>query len=625
MLTATTIKRLNALGELSKKGKRINGLFRLLENPALWMQAYANIAANRGATTQGSDGQSLDGFSQERVLNLIQALKEERYCFKPARRVYIPKANNNKQQRPLGIPSGDDKLIQEVVRILLEKIYEPVFRNSSHGFRPGKSCHTALSDIQPKWTGVTWIIDMDIQGYFNNINHAVLIELLKKKIDDDKFINLIKLMLAAGYIENWKYYRTYSGTPQGGIASPILANVYLHELDVFINTKRAEFNKGKCRGGNPEYRSISYQIERRRNQIEALKQQQDSADAIQAIKREILALDEERKAMPSTNPFDANYKRLFYCRYADDFIIGIIGAKQDALMIRDKVQNFIRENLHLEIAQEKSKVVHAQKGARFLGYDIKIHSGDKVVKSTRSHRHVRVKSVSKRIQLHIPQEKLQAFCHDNRYGNYATFNPLHRSRLCDLSDAEIVQTYNAEIRGLANYYGLAVNASRELSKLVGMWQGSLFKTLARKHRTTVNKIANQLRTPNGHVLTVRSKDKTHAIKIFSIKDMKRNPSISRQIDAPPNIWQFTYTRSELIQRLNARQCEYCGQTEGKFEVHHVRKLKDIKDGKEKWQVVMAARRRKTLILCMSCHHLLHAGKLPDWKNALQKQVESRMS
>lgn len=625
MLTVTTIKRLDALGNLSKRGKRINGLFRLLENPVLWMQAYANIYANKGATTAGSDGKSLDGFSEERVLKIITELKECRYRFKPAKRVYIPKANNSKKQRPLGIPSGDDKLVQEVVRMILEKIYEPVFRNSSHGFRPGKSCHTALNDIRPKWTGVTWMIDMDIQGYFDNINHVVLIELLKIKIDDDKFINLIKCMLTAGYIENWKFHNTYSGAPQGGIVSPILANVYLHELDMFMEISRREFSKGQKRAGNSEYRSISYQILRLRNKIETLKSQQNSASEIKALKKKMLVFDQQRKAMSSTDTFDPNYKRLFYTRYADDFVVGIIGSKQDAITIYDKAQAFIRNKLHLNIAPEKSEIVHAQTGVRFLGYDIKVISGDRVVKTTRSNSYTRVKSVSRRIQLHIPQEKLRTFCQKNDYGNYATFTPLHRNRLCDLSDAEIVQTYNAEIRGLANYYGPAINASRVLSKLFGIWQGSLFKTLAKKHQTSVTKIATQLKTPIGYVLTVRNKDKIQTIKLFSLKDMMRKPSAFKHIDEMPNTWKFTYTHSELMQRLAANQCEYCGKTEGKFEVHHIHKLNDVKDGKEKWQIVMASRRRKTMILCFSCHHLLHAGKLPDREFAKKKQVESRMS
>lgn len=316
MLTVTTIKRLDALGEVSQKGKRINGLFRLLENPALWLQAYANIYANKGAVTPGSDGQSLDGFSKERVLEIIKQLKEGCYCFKPARRIYIPKKNG--KYRPLGIPSGDDKLVAEVVRMILERIYEPVFLNSSHGFRPNKSCHTALKDISYLWTSVKWIVNMDIQGFFDNINHTVLINLIQKKIEDKKFIHLIERMLTAGYVEDWKFQQTYSGTPQGNVISPLLANVYLHELDLFMEDIKTKFDKGKVRKVKAEYNRITASICGLMRKIDSLKQQNGTIDQIETIKQQIKIHDKKRKAMTVREPIDPDYKRLRYCRYADD-------------------------------------------------------------------------------------------------------------------------------------------------------------------------------------------------------------------------------------------------------------------------------------------------------------------
>ncbi len=623
MLTDTTMKRLDTLGILSRKGKRINGLFRLIENPTLWMQAYVNISANRGVTTKGVDGKSLDGFSKERVFEIVKSLKEGTYCFKPVKRVYIPK-KNGKKKRPLGISSGDDKLVQEVVRIILDKIYEPIFQNSSHGFRPKKSCHTALMRIQQQWTSVKWMIDMDIESFFDTIDQTVLIELLTKKIDDKKFISLIELMLAAGYVEGWKFHRTYSGVPQGNIVSPMLANIYLHELDLMMNAIRAEFNCGEKRATNKAYRCVSESIKRYRSKIDQLKQQGSAMNQIQVIKKQIRLLDEKRKTMSAGMPFDPNYKRLFYCRYADDYVIGIIGSKQDAIHIQDKVKHFLQEKLHLNVSLEKSKLVHSQKGVRFLGYDMRVYSGHRVVKAIRGNRLTRVKSVSERIQLHIPQEKLRAFCHDKRYGNYDIFWSTDKPELCRLSDAEIVETYNAEMRGLANYYGLAQNAIRDLNKLVGVWQGSLFKTLARKHQTTVRKIARRLKTHSGHALTVHEKDKTRVFKVFSVKDISCEPSVSGRIDVLPNTWQFTLAHSELIQRLSGKQCEYCGSRSNKLEVHHVRALKDLKD-QALWQIVMARRQRKTLILCVPCHKLLHTGKLPDWRKTRKEQMESRIN
>jgi RNA-directed DNA polymerase len=218
MLPATVIRRLEALGAISQQGKRLNGLFRLMENPILWHEAYANIYANDGAMTPGVGKTTLDGFSEERVASIITRLKNGTYRFKPTRRVYVPKKNGKK--RPLGLSSGDDKLVQEVVRIILERIYEPIFETSSHGFRPGRSPHTALEQIGQEWTAVKWIIDMDIRSYFDTMNHDLLLSLLKKKIEDSRFIDLIKAMLDAGYLEDWRYHETYSGVPQGSIVDP---------------------------------------------------------------------------------------------------------------------------------------------------------------------------------------------------------------------------------------------------------------------------------------------------------------------------------------------------------------------------------------------------------------------
>jgi len=317
MLPATVIKRLTALGEISQKGKRLNGLFRLMENPILWFEAYANIYSNDGAITKGVDGSTLDGFSENRVASIIARLKDGSYRFQPVRRVYVPKKNGKK--RPLGISSGDDKLVQEVVRNILEGIYEPVFEDSSHGFRAGRSPHTALQHIEHEWTAVKWIIDMDIQSYFDSINHDLLIVLLEKKIEDKRFLRIIQAMLDAGYLEDWRYHATYSGVPQGSICAPILANVVLHELDLYMKELKAQFDKGKRRKGNKIYISHSNKIRRLRRKYDNLKGKEENKKKLQEIKQRIQQVKQQRKKYPSCDPFDAEYKRLYYCRYADDF------------------------------------------------------------------------------------------------------------------------------------------------------------------------------------------------------------------------------------------------------------------------------------------------------------------
>jgi group II intron reverse transcriptase/maturase len=609
MLPETAIRRLAALGKISRQGKRINGLFRLIENPIVWYEAYANIYSNSGAMTPGADGNTLDGFSETRVTSIIKRLKDGSYRFNPVRRTYVPKPNGKK--RPLGISSGDDKLVQEVVRNILERIYEPIFERSSHGFRPGRSPHTALEQIKEEWTAVKWIIDMDLRSYFDTIPHDLLVGLLNKKIEDKRFIRLIQAMLDAGYLEDWTYHATYSGVPQGSIVSPVLANIYLHELDVFMRTRKQQFDRGRRRKPNKPYNRSTQRISRLRKWGDVLKEKEGGKEEFQHIQRQIKALQQERRRLPSGDPFDSEYKRLYYCRYADDYVIGIIGSRSDAEQMRQEVRRYIQEDLKLTIAEEKSHIRRSREGVTFVGYEINTYSGDRIVKVKNGPRHTTRKSVSEQLQLHIPKGRLQKFCTNQKYGNYVTTKTRHKTERSILSDAEIILAYNGEFRGLANYYALALNAKRDMNKLEYIWRGSLFKTLAHKHKTSVSKIAKQLKTEDGHKLIVYGKHKTHVMRVFRLRDLKTPLPTDQGIDTPPNILYLTLSRSELIRRLNAKVCEYCETRVGPFEVHHIRKMKDIKKGNATWQKMMAARNRKTLILCVGCHQRLHSGTLPD--------------
>ncbi len=618
MLPDTVIRRLTALGEISRQGKRLNGLFRLMEEPILWYEAYANIYANDGAMTPGVDGTTLDGFSEARVATIIKRLKDGSYCFNPVRRTYVPKPNGKK--RPLGISSGDDKLVQEVVRIILEQIYEPIFKNSSHGFRPGRSPHTALEQIHEEWTAVKWIIDMDLRSYFDTIPHDLLIGMLKKKIEDKRFLHLIQAMLDAGFLEDWTYHTTYSGVPQGSICAPILANVYLHELDCFMASLKQQFDQGKWRKPNKPYNRYTQRISRLRKKGDVLKEEGGGKEQLRDIQRHIKMLQRQRRRLPSGDPFDGGYKKLYYCRYADDYVIGIIGSKADAELVRQEVRRFIEQTLKLTIAEEKSHIRHSKEGVIFVGYWIKTYSGNRIVKVKCSNRHTTRKSMSEQIQIHIPPEKLQKFCTNHKYGNYVTTKTRHKPERTILSNAEIILAYNGEFQGLANYYALAQNGKRDMNKLEYIWRGSMFKTLAHKHKTSVSKIAKQLKTEDGHTLIIRGEHKTRYIRVFRLKDLRKPEPTDPHLDEQPNTYIWTLSRSEVIKRLNRKQCEYCETTEGPFEVHHVRKLKDVAKGKELWQQIMAARRRKTLILCRNCHHRLHTGTLPD-KRYLKEKVK----
>ncbi len=226
------------LGIVRERGRRrlpLERVYRLLFNPALYLAAYGKISANAGALTPGVTGETADGMALDKIQRIIGLIREEKYRFSPARRVYIEKKGSTKQ-RPLGIPTWSDKLVQEVVRLILEAYYEPRFSDRSHGFRPGRGCHTALKEINRTWHGTTWFIEGDIKGCFDHLDHGVLLGILREDIHDGRFIGLIAGLLNAGYLEEWVYHRTLSGSPQGGVVSPILANIYLDRLDHWVET-----------------------------------------------------------------------------------------------------------------------------------------------------------------------------------------------------------------------------------------------------------------------------------------------------------------------------------------------------------------------------------------------------
>lgn len=612
MLPDTVEKRLGSIPGLSRQGKRINGFSRLMAEPFLWEQAYAEIASNKGALTRGATENTFDGFSLERVNGIIARIKEGSYRFTPVRRVYIPKANG--KMRPLGVPTADDKLVQGVVKLLLEQVYEPVFSRHSHGFRRGRSCHTALFAIKDTWQGVKWLVDVDVVSFFDNIDHGILLGLLRKKIDDKQFLCLVEGMLKAGYVDDWVFHATYSGTPQGGVVSPILANIYLHELDLFLQGLKARFDKGARRADNPRYRNLTISIYSRRRRIDRLKAA-GREDEIEKVQRKIKELEAERSPLSSVNWFDPKYRRLLYCRYADDFLIGVIGSKADAREIMREVTEFLRTSLALQASPDKSKVSKASKGTVFLGYVVRTITGNRVIRKRIGQRHYRSRDPSDRIHLRVPRDRLVRFNQRKGYGDLGRLKALHRRYLIDSSVLEIVLAYNAEMRGLANYYRLAYIAKFSLRKLHFLWQTSLLKTLSFKLRLSVNQVAHRLHIRDGLAVRFHVDGKERVVEVFALKHLQRLPERGAAVDVIDDA-HFTKLRSDVLDRLHARTCEHCGATDVPCEVHHVRKLADMKNT-PLWKQVAAARRRKRVVLCEPCHVALHAGKLPHRNNDVE--------
>ena len=603
----------NVLESLSSKAcnsnYRYQRLYRNLYNPEFYLIAYQKIQAKQGNMTAGTDGKTVDGIGMKRINALIARLKDFSYQPAPARRTYIPKANGKK--RPLGIPSFDDKLVQEVVRMILESIYEPTFLNTSHGFRPKRSCHTALQYVQKNFTGVKWFVEGDIKGCFDHVDHHALVNILRRRIQDEHFIGLIWKFLKAGYMENWVYHNTYSGTPQGSIISPILANIYLNELDVFMAQYAQTFRQGNKRRINPAYKKP---LDKRRGKQEWLKRNESKISPEQkaTVMAEINEINQYLRTIPYVDPMDDSYKRLVYVRYADDFLIGVIGSKADARQVKIDVGMFIREQLHLELSQEKTLITHGTDFAQFLSFQI---TTSKEQNSTRTKAGCVKRSYTGRIKLYVPKEKwlkrllsygALKIHYDKDNGNKEIWEPVCRSSLRNLDDLEILNQYNAEIRGLYNYYRIAHNAT-VLNNFLYVMKYSMYKTFAGKYRTSMQKIIRKYTKGKDFVVTYQSKSGEKSV-VFYNQGMRRDT----HVDAtnPDIIGRANENRSytSLVQRLKGGQCEWCGATDVEIEIHHIRKLKDL-SGKAEWERHMIARRRKTMALCHNCHVKLHAGKL----------------
>ena len=594
---------LNNLNEHSKDSSyKFERLYRILFNEELFYVAYQKIASNGGSTTKGSDGRSIDEMSLARIETLIASLKDESYQPHPSRRVHIPKKNG--KTRPLGIPAFEDKLVQEVVRMILEAIYEGHFETTSHGFRPKRSCHTALLHIQKTFSGAKWFIEGDIKGFFDNIDHDVLVGILRERISDDRFIRLIRKFLKAGYVEDWTFHNTYSGTPQGGIVSPILANIYLDKLDKYVKEYIRHFDKGTKRRPGKESNDLANERKRTVRKLKKIKDGTEKAALVARLK----AIEQERAAFPSGDEMDGSYRRLKYIRYADDFILGVIGSKEDALRIKEDIKSFLSENLALELSEEKTLITHTGKSAKFLGYEIT------VTRNNHQRRDVQGRlrrTYGKRVRLNVSMATLRdklleygAMEIKLRNGK-EVWKSKCRSGLIFNDDLEILDRYNRETVGFCNYYLIANNCV-VLHNFRYIMEYSMYKTFAGKYRSTVRKINKKYRRNKLFTVKYEQKGVIKSRTFYKTSFKRRTTAFNGSCDIEPYSIADV-SRTNLTDRLKAEKCELCGAT-GKLIMHHVRNLKDLK-GKESWERLMSARKRKTIALCPSCHRLRHLGKV----------------
>jgi group II intron reverse transcriptase/maturase len=583
MQSADTV--LGVLRERGRRGLPLQRLYRQLFNEQLFLVAYGRVYANDGAMTPGADGRTPDGMNLEVIREIIGQLRAERYRFAPVSRVHIPKKNGT--LRPLGLPSWTDKLVGEVVRLLLEAYYEPQFSARSHGFRSGRGCHTALDEIASTWTGTTWFIEGDIADCFGSLDHEVMLAILAEKIHDGRFLRLVGGMLRAGYLEDWKWHPTYSGAPQGGVVSPVLSNIYLDRFDTFVEQELVPaWTRGRVRRRNREYGNITATIGYWRR-----KGDRDKVKALRKI----------QKSIPSGDVHDPGYRRLRYCRYADDHLLGFTGTKAEAEQIRDQLAAFLRGELKLELSTGKTLITHARtRKARFLGYDIWTRQADTWHTSGG-------RSINGSIALGVPPETVDARCrtYQRRQGK-----PLIRNDLIRTSDHNIIAAFGSEYRGYVQYYQLAGNINR-LNKLRAVMERSMFSTLAAKHRRPPWAMRDRHRatvnTPYGKRRCFEAVQRTPSGKVFTARFggiPLRRKKHARLIDGA---WPARRGR-QLIARLNAGICELCESRNG-ITVHHVARLTDLNRynpaAAPKWVEIMRTRRRKTLIVCANCHHGIH--------------------
>ena len=588
-----------ALSELRKGTLCTENVYkRILLDPDILETAYNKISKNMGALTPGTDKITLDGTSRKSLEKISLELKSHAYEFKPARREYIPKANG--KLRPLGIPSPRDKIVQQAMVMILEAVFEKHFLESSHGFRPNKGCHTALKQVS-RWSGVSWFIEGDIKSYFDTIDHHILANFIKTKIHDQQFLELYWKAVRAGYVESksGKKIDSTVGTPQGSIVSPILANIYLHRLDLLMNKIRTESQQsGKTSKPNKRYiklHSRAHTLYKRMRRTENHNQKD---------KEELRKVIAERGKLPST--VRAEGYRVYYVRYADDFLVGITGTRAKANQIRQTIGNFLEKELKLTMSEDKTKLTEATNKlskAHFLGTEIyRNQSRTYDQKSVRKYYAAKERKFvgrigNSKISLLIPIRRVvirleeQNMCRIDDW-NQGKIVPTAKTAWINLEPQKIVDKYNMVLLGYRNFYSFADNRNR-MQLIQFIIQHSCAKTLGRKLSLKTRALVFK---KYGTRLAVTKGDK--ALKL--LKSHKRTGVFKVN---PPDPLEAVYYSLRSNSPLN-KSCFICDSTED-IEIHHIRKLQ----GKTRGNMidVMKALNRKQIPVCHTCITNIHRG------------------
>jgi group II intron reverse transcriptase/maturase len=576
-------------------GKRFTRLWRLVTSEVWLGRAWRRISGNKGSQTAGIDDETADDIDYSRICRLAERLKAGTYRPKPVRRVYIPKANG--KRRPLGIPTIEDRIVQQALRMVLEPIFEADFHDCSHGFRKHRSTHTALHDVAVAYSRTTWIVEGDIVGCFDNISHGKLVQAVSRRVADEKILSLIRRFLKAGYIEDWVYHRTYSGTPQGGIVSPLLCNIFLHELDEFM-VKELDANRRQSRKDAYVRTSREYlRINRELHKYRVLLKQARRPERQQLLSR-IIELEKVRKRTPCYSK--RHPAKLGYVRYADDFVVLVNGSKEEAEAVKIRVKDKLH-SMGLELSQEKTKLTHWRRPVTFLGYNIQGGMRDKGVQ---------IKAI-----FSIPYEKYRRIREEIQ-------------RVCGwhhAPEADVMARVSLMYRGWANYYRFASGPQRMFGRLsyYAWWQFAHY--LTRKHQSSIAQVIRRAKRA-GRLRTITVQGRRLQTFSMTVGDQRlilnivppKTGSIwcvpkpaSWDVDQmPPPIIGWAKGRS-LQTRLTAvgradGLCEGCGRRPV-FQVHHPRPMR----GKTFRARVASdeAQRHTGIALCRECHAQAQ-GRIP---------------
>jgi len=542
-------------------------LYNIISNIDTLLYAYDNIKSKPGKMRPGVTSVTPDDISRENLEKLAADLKSEKFAFSPSRWIQIPKDSGG--TRPFSIASPTDKIVQEAIRLVLVAIYEPLFADCSHGFRPNRGCHTALKKVKEEFQPVQWVIEGDLAKFFDTISHQKLMKLIEMKVEDRRFTKLIWKALSAGYFQFRTCKSNIVGTPQGSIVSPILANIFLDQLDRFVLDMKGDFDKGVRAPRTKISRYYEYYVLKARKEGNT------------ELMRKLIA---ERSKTRSIDFSSDEFKRLVYVRYTDDWIIGIRGSRAEALKVLEKVREFC-SSIDLTLSETKTKLTSINtEEVLFLGTLISRSSHSNysrlgpVRRLKRNKLNIRFEAPLDRIKNKLTQASLM-----DKGISVPRFLWLH------LNHDQIIHLYNAVLKGYLNYYSFVHNYGRLASYLEFILKQSCAKLLATKFKLgtmakTYKKFGSRLTGPKGFFLN------KPCYKIPIKFSVKASPVIGSLFQKKTNV------------TLDNLRCSVC-DSNYRVELHHVRAIKDLNLKISYMDREMVRINRKRIPLCRACHML----------------------